>query len=165
MHVLLFSHQVVSYSLWPMDCSMTSLPGPHYLPEFAQVYVHCIGVAVQPFHPLLPSSPSAFNFSQHLGLFQRVGSSHQIAKVWSCSFISPSKRYSGLISFRINWFALLAVQGTLNSPPEPQLESISSSVLCLLYGPALTSIHEYWKDHYLDTYLCICFLTHCLDLS
>ena len=59
--------------------------------------------------------------------------------------ISPSNEYSGLISFRINWFYLLVVQGTLQvSSPEPQFESISSSVLSVLYGPALTSICDYW---------------------
>ena len=54
----------------PMDCSTPSLPVPHRLLEFAQVHVHCIGDAIQPSHPLSPSSPSAFNLSQHEGLFQ-----------------------------------------------------------------------------------------------
>ena len=73
-------------------------------------------------------------------------------KHWSFS-ISPSSEYSGLISFRINCFALLDVQGTLKkkeSSPTPQFESISSSVLSLLYDPALTSIHDYWKNHSFD---------------
>ena len=62
-------------------------------------------------------------------------------KYWSFSFsISPSKEYSGLISFRIDWFDLLAVQGTEEPSPAPQFESINSSVLNLLYGPTLTSI-------------------------
>ena len=68
-------------------------------------------------------------------------------KYWSFSFsISPSSEYSGLISFRIDWFDLLAVQGTLKSSPTSQLESINSSVLSLLYGSTLTSIHDYWKN-------------------
>ena len=69
-------------------------------------------------------------------------------KYWSFSFrISPSNEYSGLISFRIYWFDLLAVQGTLQeSFPTPQFKSINSSVLSLLYGPILTSIHDYFKD-------------------
>ena len=63
-------------------------------------------------------------------------------KYWSCSFsISPSNEYSELISFRIDWFDFLAVQGTFKSSPAPQLESISSLVLSFLYGPTLTSIH------------------------
>ena len=75
-------------------------------------------------------------------------------KYWSFS-ISPSNEYSGLISFRIDWFDPLAVQGTLESSPAPQLESISSSVLSLLYGPVLTSIHDYWKNHIVD-YMDLC---------
>ena len=67
-------------------------------------------------HLLLPSSPFAFNLSQHQGLFQWDSSLHQVAKVWSFSFsISPSNEYSVLISFKIDSFDLLAVQGTLKS--------------------------------------------------
>ena len=72
-------------------------------------------------------------------------------KYWSFSFsISPSSVYSGLISFRIDWLALLDVQGTLESPPAPQFKSINSSVLSFLYSPTLTSIHDYWKNHSFD---------------
>ena len=72
-------------------------------------------------------------------------------KYWRFSFsISPSKEYSGLISFKIDWFDRLAFQGTLESSPTPQIKSINSSVLCLLYCPQLTYIHDYWKDHNLD---------------
>ena len=65
----------------PLDSSMTGFPVVHYLPEFVQTHVHCVKDAVQPSHPLLPSSPPALNLSQHQGLFQQVGSSHQVAKV------------------------------------------------------------------------------------
>ena len=80
-------------------------------------------------------------------------------KYWSFSFsINPSNEYSGLISFRIDWFDFLAVQGTLQeSSPAPQFESNSSLVLSriLLYGPTVTSIHDYWKKHSFDwTDLC-----------
>ena len=77
-------------------------------------------------------------------------------KYWSFSFsTSPSKEYSGLISFRIDWSDLLAVQGTLKSLLQPQFKSISSSALSLLYGPTLTFIHDYWKNHSFDyTDLC-----------
>ena len=72
-------------------------------------------------------------------------------KYWSFSFsISPSSEYSGLISFRIDWFDLLAVQGTQESSPTVQLKSINSSVFSFLYGPTLTSIHDYWKNHSFD---------------
>ena len=67
---------------------------------------------------------------------------------WSFSFsISPSNEYSGLISFRIDWLDLPAVQGTLESFPTPQFKTINCSVLSFLYGPTLTSIHDYWKNH------------------
>ena len=67
---------------------------------------------------------------------------------WSFSFsISPSNEYSGFISFRIDWFDLLVVQGTLKSPLQHQFKSINSSALSLLDGPNLTSIHDYWKNH------------------
>ena len=61
----------------PMDCSMPGFPVLHHLPEFAQTHVHRIGDAIQPSHPLSSPSPPAFNLSQHQGLFQWVGSSHQ----------------------------------------------------------------------------------------
>ena len=99
----------------PMDCSTPGLSVHHQLLEPTKTHVHWVSDAIQPSHPLSPSSP-AFNLSQHLGLFQWVSSSPQMAKEWSFSFsISPSNEYSGLISFRTNWFALLAVQGILKS--------------------------------------------------
>ena len=88
----------------------------HQLLELAQTHVHRVGDAIQPFHPLLSPSPPTFNLSQYQGLFQWVSSSHQVAKYWSFSFnISPSHDYSGLISFRMNWLDLLAVQETFIS--------------------------------------------------
>ena len=67
-------------------------------------------------------------------------------KYWSFSFsISSSDEYSGLISFRINWFDLLAVQGTLRSLLQHHSsKSVSSLVLSLYYDPALTSVYDYW---------------------
>ena len=71
-------------------------------------------IAIQPSHPLLSSSPPAPNASQHQNLSQWVNSSHEVAKYWSFSFsIIPSKEHPGLISFRMDWLDLLAVQGTL----------------------------------------------------
>ena len=72
-------------------------------------------------------------------------------KYWSFSFsISPSSEYSGLISFRMDWLDLLAVQGTLKSSPTPQFKSINSSALSFLYSLTLTSIHDHRKNHSLD---------------
>ena len=74
------------------------------------------------------------------------------SKYWSFSFsINPSNEYSGLISFRIDWFDCHAVQGTLKSFLQPpQFEGINSLALSLLYGPTLTSIQDYWKNHSFD---------------
>ena len=100
----------------PMDCSTPSFPVHHQLPELVQTHVHQVGDAIQPSHPLSTPSPPAFNLSQHQGLFQWVSSSRQVAKYWSFSFsISPSNYYSGLISLRMDWSDLFAVQGTLKS--------------------------------------------------
>ena len=69
-------------------------------------------------------------------------------KYWSFSFsISPCNEYSGLISFRMDWLDLLAVQGTQDSSPTPQFKSINSSTFSPLYSPTLTSIHDSWKNH------------------
>ena len=114
-------------TLWDcMDCSTPGFPLLNELLEFAQTHhVHWVGAAAQPSHPLLPPSPPALNLSQHQGLFQWVRSSHQVAN-WSFS-ISPCNEYSGLISFRIDWFDLLAVQGILKSLL--QHHSLKASVL------------------------------------
>ena len=104
-------------TLWdPMDCGTPSFPVLHYLPELAQTHVHWVGDDTQSSHPLLPHSPPALNLIQCQGLFQWVESSHERTKNWSFSFsISPSNEYSGLISFRMDWFDLLDVQGTLKN--------------------------------------------------
>ena len=102
----------------PMDYSMPGFPVLHYLLEFAQIHGHWVDDAIQPSHPLSSPFSPALNIFQHQGLFQRVGSSFRIRwpKCWSFSFsINPSSEYPGLISFRIDWFDLFAVQGTLKS--------------------------------------------------
>ena len=65
----------------PMDCTTQGFPVLHHLPEFLQTHVHQVSDAIQPSHPLSSPSPSAFNVSQHQGLFQWVSSLHQVAKV------------------------------------------------------------------------------------
>ena len=99
-----------------MDCSTPGFPVHYQLPELAQTHVHWVSDAIQPSHPLSSPSPPSFNLSQHQGLFKWVSSLHQVPKYWSFSFsISPCNEYSGLISFRMDWLYLLAVQGTLKS--------------------------------------------------
>ena len=95
-----------------MDCSTPGFPIYHQLPELAQTHVHRVGDAIQPSHPL--SSPSIF---PSIRIFSNQSVLHiRWPKYRSSSFSnSPSNEYSGLISFRIGWLDLLAIQGTLKS--------------------------------------------------
>ena len=100
----------------PMDGSMPGFPVHHQLLEFTQTHVQWVGDAIQPSHPLLFPSPPAFSLSEHQGLFKQVSSLHQVAKVLEFQLQhQSSKEYSGLISFKMDWLDLLAVQGTLRS--------------------------------------------------
>ena len=135
---------------------MPGFPVLHHLPKFVQVHVHCIGDAIQPSHPLSPSSPSTFNLSQHQGfipkelavIIQSIGTSVSTSVLpMSIQGWFPL-RLTGLIS-------LLCPGNSQESSPAPQFESNNSSALCLLYGLALTTICDYWKDNSLDyTDLC-----------
>ena len=100
----------------PMNRSTPGLPVHHQLLEFTQSHVHQVGNAIQPSHPLSSPSPPALKPSQHQSLFQWVNSSNKVAKVLEFQLnIIPSKEHPGLISFRMDWLDLLAVQGTLKS--------------------------------------------------
>ena len=110
----------------PMDSSSSDPPVFHCLLQFAQICVPWVGDVIQPSHPLLPSS-FAFNLSQH-----QSSSESALCIGWLkyCRFsfsISPFNGYSGLLSFRIDWFDLLAIQGTLKSLL--QLSSSKASIL------------------------------------
>ena len=100
----------------PMDCSTPDFPVLYRVPEFAQTHVHWVGDAIQTSYPLSSPYPPTFNLSQ-----DRVFSNESVLHIrwpeyWSFSFsINPSNEYSGLISFRINWFYFLANQC---SPPQ-----------------------------------------------
>ena len=99
-----------------MNRSTPGLPVHHQLPEFTQTHVHRVGEAIQPSHPLSSPSPLAPNPSQHQSLSNESTLCMRWPKYWSFSFsISPSNEHPGLISFRMNWLDLLAVQGTLKS--------------------------------------------------
>ena len=95
---------------------------------------------------LLPTIPPSIRvFSNKSPLHMRW------PKYWSFSFsIIPSKEHPELISFRMDWLDLLAVQGTLKSPPTPQFKSINFSALSFLHSPTLESIYDHWKNHSLD---------------
>ena len=99
-----------------MDCSTPGIPVLHYLPELGQTHVHEVGDSIQPSHPLSSPSPPAINFPSIRVFFNESVLHIRRPKYWSFSFsISLSNEYWGLISFRIDWFDLLAVQGTLKS--------------------------------------------------
>ena len=95
MHITVQSLSHIRVFETPMDCSTPGFHVLHHLLEFAQTHVHCVSDAIQPSHPLSSPSPPSLSLSQHQGLFK---------------WVSPL-----LISFRIDWFDLLAVQGTLIS--------------------------------------------------
>ena len=114
----------------PMDCSTPVFPVDYQLLELTQTHVHRVSDAIQPSHPLSSPSPPAFNLSQHQGLFQWVSSSHQVLELQHQSF----HEYSGLISFRIDWFDFPAVQGTLKS----LLQHHSSKVSTLWHSAFFT---------------------------
>ena len=134
-----------------MDCSTSGIPVLHIswsLIKFMSIESVMPSNHLILCHPLslLPLIfPSIRDFSNESALCIRW------PNYWRFSFsISPSNEYSGLIFFRIDWFDLLAVQGTLKSLLQHQFKSISSSVLSFLYTPSLTSIHDYLKNHSFD---------------
>ena len=99
-----------------MNCSTPGLPVHHQLWEFTQTHVHRVRDAIQPSHPLSSPSPPAPNPSQHQSLLQWVNSSHEVAKVLEFQLQHHSFQIiPGLLSFRMDWLDLLAVQGTLKS--------------------------------------------------
>ena len=117
----------------PMDCSTPGLPVHRQLLEFTQTHVHRVSDASQPSHPLSSPSPPAFNLSQHQGLFNESVLHIRWPKYWSVSFsISPSNEHSGLISFKMDWLDLLAVQGALRSLLQHH-SSEASVLLCAAF--------------------------------
>ena len=136
-----------------MDYSMLGFPVHHLLTLLKLMSIDLVMPSNHLIlcHPLLllPSIfPSITDFSSRSDLPIRW------PMYWSFS-ISPSSEYSGLISFRIDWFDLFVVQETLKSLLQHQFESINSSALSLLYGPTLNAIHDYWKNHRFD-YMDLC---------
>ena len=155
-----------------MDYSTSVFPILHYLPEFVQIHVHWVVDAIQPSHPPSSPSPHALNLSQHQSLFQKVSSSHQLAKVLEPQLrVSPSNVYSGFISFKSDWFDLLEVQGTLKS----LLQHHNSKELILRHSAffMVQLLHSYMTTvKTIDLTIqisvgkwCLCFLICCLGLS
>ena len=150
--VLLFSCSVVSGSLQPHE-SAAHQASLSFTSSWSLLRLMSIDL-MMPSNYLILCRPllllplvflSIRVFSNELALLIRW------SKYWSFSFsISPSNEYSGLISFRIDWFDLLAVSGLSRVFSSTTIQSISSSLLSLLYGSTLTSIHDYQKNHSFD---------------
>ena len=106
-------------------------------------------------HPIILSSVVPFSSCLH-SLSIRVFSNESVLRIrwpnyWRFSSnVSPSNEHSRLFSFRMDWLDLLAYKGLSRVSPAPQFKSINSSALSFLYGPILTSIHHYWKNHSFD---------------
>ena len=135
----------------PMNLSMPSFPVLHCLLELLKL------LSIESVMPsnyliaccpllLLPSTfPSIRVFPSESTICIRW------PKYWNFSFsINPSNEYSGWLPLGLDWFDLLAVQGTLKSSPTSQFKSISSSALSLVYDPTITSVHNSWKSHSFD---------------
>ena len=123
----------------PMDYSTPCFPVYHQLPDLAQTHVHWVSDAIQPSHPLLSPSPLAFKLSQHQELFKWISSAHQVAKVLEFQpQHQSSNEHSGLISFRMDWLDLLAIQGT----PKSLLQHHSSKAW-ILWCSALLTVHTW----------------------
>ena len=133
-----------------MDCNTTGFPVLHHLLELAQTHVHWVGDAIQPSYPLSFPSPPAFYLSQHQGLFKWVSSSYPRGQsIGASASVLPMNiqdwfplGWTGWISLQSKGFSTVFSNNTV--------QKYQFFVLSFLYGPTLTSIHDYWKNHSLD---------------
>ena len=135
----------------PMNRSMTGLPVHHQIPESTQTPVHCVGDAIQPFHPLLSPSSLALNFPSIRVFSNKSAFCIRWPKYWSFTSTSVPPMHIQ------DWSPLGWLVGSPCSPrdsqessPTPQFKSINSLDISFLYSPTLTSIHDHWKNHSLD---------------
>ena len=152
--LLLFSCPIMSNSLQPLELQHARLlcpsSSPEVCPSLCPLHRWC--------HPATSSSDALFSFclqsfpASETFQMSQLFTSIRWPKYWRFSFsFSPSDEFSELISLKIDWFVLLAVQETLRSfLQHHSLKHHNSSVLCLLYGPALTTICDHWEDNSLD---------------
>ena len=130
----------------PMNCSMPGFPVLHYLPGFAQTHVRWVGDAIRSCHPLLLPSSLALSPSEYQGLLSQLLASGIQSIGATASASSLSNEYSGLISFRVDWFALLAVQGTLKSLLQHHSSKASVLQCSAFFVVQLTSTHTTGKN-------------------
>ena len=146
----------MSSSLRLHGLQLTRLPCPSPTPELTETQVHQVSDATQPSHPLSSPSPPAFSLSQNQGkiLWVSFPVSQFFTKYWSFS-ISPSDEYSGLISFRIDWLDLLAVQGTLKSHRQHHSSKVSilwhSAFFILQLSHSYTTTGKNHSFDYMDS--------------
>ena len=136
----------------PKDCSTPCLPVPHHLPKFANVHAYYIDDAIQPSHPLMPSSPFALSLSQHRGLFQWVScspSDGQNTGASASATVFPMS-FQGWFPLRLTGLSSLPSKGLSGVSPAPQFKGISSLALFLLYGVPHTTVRGHWENHSLD---------------
>ena len=136
-----------------MDYSIPGFPVHHQLLELAQTHVHQVSDAIQPSHPLSTASPPVFNLSQHQGLFQWLSSLHQVAKVLEFQALVSVLPMKIQDWYPLGWTVRISLEskGLSRVFSNTTVQSINSSVLNFLYSPTLTSIHDYWKNHSLDS--------------
>ena len=133
-----------------MNRSTPGLSVHHQLPEFTQNHVHRVSDAIQPSHPLSSPSPAP-NPSQHRVFSNESTLRMRWPKYWSFSLsISPSNEHPGLVSFRMDWLDVLAVQGTLKSLLQHHSSKVSILRHSAFFIVQLTSKYDYWKNHSLD---------------
>ena len=133
----------------PMDCSTPGLPVHHQLPEFTEIHVHCVSDAIQPSHPLSSPSLPSFTLSQHQGLFQWVGSLHQVAKVLEFQLSASVLPMNIQDWFPLGWTGWISLQskGLSRVFSNSTVQNYQFLRLSFLYCPTLTSIRDYWKNH------------------
>ena len=128
-----------------MNSSMPGFPVPHHLLEFAHIHAHWIGDAIQPSHPLLPSS-SAFSLSQHQDLFQWVGSSHQVAKVLELQPHHQSFQWVFRVDILYDWliWSPYYPRCSQESSPAPQFKSINAFFFLFMRIIFIFLIFNWW---------------------
>ena len=152
----LFSRPVMSDSLRSHELEHARPPYPPPSPKVCPSSCLLLQWCHPASHPLTPSSPSALNLFRHQGLFQWVSWSHQVPKI--LEFQHQSFQWVFRVDFPEDWLVwspCCPLEDSQESSPAPLFKGISSSVLHLLYGPALITLYDHWEDHSLDyTDLC-----------
>ena len=120
--------------------------------RIAQTHVHCVDDAIQSSRPLSPPSPPALSLFQHRDLFQWVSSSHQVTKILELQLQHQSFQWIFRVDFLYDWLvgSPCCLKDSEESFAASQFKSINSWARSLLYGPTLTSVPDYWKNHSFD---------------